>query len=198
MRRALFAITGLAASTTALVVLKGAPGSTPAAAGDVPTGGQPVAPAGPAPDDTPVAGKSAPDPSARTSRSPKPGRSATEAPTRRPGTATTIRPPATSRTTAPPRSTTRTVTGPVVSNEFGNVQVQVTLSGSRIVDVVALELPETTAQSDERSDQVDGRYSGSSGLVVRQQNADLDAVSGATATSTSYRQSLQAAIDRAG
>lgn len=198
MRRALFAITGLAASTTALVVLKGAPGGTPVAAVDVLTGEQPVAPAAGAPDDEPAAATPAPERSTVTSRSPKPDRTATEAPTRRPDTATTTRPPATRRTTAPPRSTTRTVTGPVVSNEFGNVQVQVTLSGSRIVDVVALELPETTAQSVMNSDEVDSRYSGSSGLVVQQQSADLDAVSGATATSTSYRQSLQAALDRVG
>ncbi|MCM0679215.1 FMN-binding protein [Micromonospora phytophila] len=89
------------------------------------------------------------------------------------------------------------MTGPVVENEYGNVQVQITLSGSRIVNAVALELPEETAQSDQRSEDVDGRYSGTSGQVVQRQSADLDTVSGATATSNSYRQSLQAAIDRA-
>ncbi|RGC67860.1 FMN-binding domain protein [Micromonospora sp. MW-13] len=61
----------------------------------------------------------------------------------------------------------------------------------------ALELPQETAQSDRRSDEVDGRYSGTAGQAVRKQSADLDTVSGATATSTAYRQSLQAALDRA-
>ncbi|MFV2111110.1 FMN-binding protein [Micromonospora sp. LOL_025] len=195
MRRALLAITGLAAGTTAMVVLKGSPGTSPVAQ-DLPAAPPPVvpAPAGP----TPGGGKvSAPPSPARTSASPRPGRTATRAPASRPSA--TTRAPSAPRTTAkpPPAPTTRTVTGPVVENEYGNVQVQITLSGTRIVDVVALELPEETAQSDQRSEQVDGRYSGSSGLVVQRQSADVDTVSGATATSTSYKRSLQAAIDRA-
>lgn len=77
------------------------------------------------------------------------------------------------------------------------MQVQIVVSGTRIVDAVALELPQETAQSDRRSEQVDGRYSGPSGQVVQRQSAEVDTVSGATATSESYRRSLQAAIDRA-
>ncbi|MEV4466121.1 FMN-binding protein [Micromonospora echinofusca] len=195
MRRALLAITGLAAGTTAMVVLKGSPGTSPVAQ-DLPAAPVPVtpAPAGPAPTDGEVS--AAPSPS-RTGASPRPGRTATRPPASRPSA--TTRAPSAPRTTTkpPPAPTTRTVTGPVVENEYGNVQVQITLRGTRIVDVVALELPEETAQSDQRSEQVDGRYSGTSGLVVQRQSADVDTVSGATATSTSYRQSLQAAIDRA-
>ncbi|MBQ1075920.1 FMN-binding protein [Micromonospora sp. C31] len=195
MRRALLAITGLAAGTTALVVLKGSPGTSPVAQ-ELPVAPAPVvpAPAGP----TPTGGEvsAAPSPT-RTSASPRPGRTVTRAPSS--GPSATTRAPSAPRTTRkpPPASTTRTVTGPVVENEYGNVQVQITLRGMRIVDVVALELPEETAQSDQRSEQVDGRYSGSSGLVVQRQSADVDTVSGATATSTSYKRSLQAAIDRA-
>ncbi|MDT0529878.1 FMN-binding protein [Micromonospora sp. DSM 115977] len=195
MRRALLAITGLAAGTTAMVVLKGSPGTSPVAQ-DLPAAPPPVAPAPAGP--TPGGGEvSAPPSPARTSASPRPGRTATRAPASRPSA--TSRAPSAPRTTTkpPPAPTTRTVTGPVVENEYGNVQVQITLSGTRIVDVVALELPEETAQSDQRSEQVDGRYSGGSGLVVQRQSADVDTVSGATATSTSYKQSLQAAIDRA-
>ncbi|MER7332113.1 MULTISPECIES: FMN-binding protein [unclassified Micromonospora] len=195
MRRALLAITGLAASTTVMVVLKGAPG-TSGVAQELPAELPPAvpAPAGP----TPAGGdaSAAPSPTGTTA-SPRPGRTATRPPSGRPGA--TTRAPSAPRTTTepPPASSTRTVTGPVVENEYGNVQVQITLSGTRIVDVVALELPAETAQSDRRSEQVDGRYSGSSGLVVRQQSADVDTVSGATATSNSYKRSLQAAIDRA-
>ncbi|MER6754145.1 FMN-binding protein [Micromonospora echinofusca] len=195
MRRALLAITGLAAGTTAMVVLKGSPGTSPVAQ-DLSAAPPPVvpAPAGPTPTDGQVS--AAPSPS-RTGASPRPGRTATRPPASRPSA--TTRAPSAPRTTTkpPPAPTTRTVTGPVVENEYGNVQVQITLRGTRIVDVVALELPEETAQSDQRSEQVDGRYSGTSGLVVQRQSADVDTVSGATATSTSYRQSLQAAIDRA-
>ncbi|MGN9775458.1 FMN-binding protein [Micromonospora sp. H33] len=198
MRRALLAITGLAASTTAMVVLKSGPGASQVAQ-ELPAEGQPVAPApaGPTP-----AGRDAvaPEASASGAASPRPSRSATRTPATRPdaGPTSGARVPSAPRTSSTAaRPTTRTVTGPVVENEYGNVQVQITLSGSRIVDAVTLELPEETAQSDQRSQQVNDRYSGTSGLVVQQQGADLDTVSGATATSDSYRQSLQAAIDRA-
>ncbi|WP_433386801.1 FMN-binding protein [Micromonospora sp. KLBMP9576] len=195
MRRVLLAITGLAAGTTAMVVLKGSPGVTPVAQ-DLPTGRPPVlpTPAGAAP--TGEAASATPSPSRRAA-SPRPGRTATRTPASRPSTTTRV--PSAPRTTSkpPPAPKTRTVAGPVVENEYGNVQVQITLSGTRIVDVVALELPEETAQSDQRSEQVDGRYSGSSGLVVQRQSADVDTVSGATTTSGSYKRSLQAAIDKA-
>ncbi|SCL68578.1 Uncharacterized protein, contains FMN-binding domain [Micromonospora citrea] len=195
MRRALLAITGLAASTTVLVVLKGSPGAT-GVAQDLPAERPPVVPAPAGPTPTGGDASAAPSPSGSTA-SPRPGRTATRASSVRPGA--TTRAPSAPRTSSkpPPAPTTRTVTGPVVENEYGNVQVQITLSGTRIVDVVALELPEETAQSDQRSEQVDGRYSGSSGLVVQRQSADVDTVSGATATSDAYKQSLQAAIDRA-
>ncbi|MFF3854716.1 FMN-binding protein [Micromonospora sp. NPDC002575] len=191
MRRALLAITGLAAGTTALVVLKGSPGVSQAAqeppAAAAPSGGTTTPPAA-----TATLGAK-PRASATTP-------AATRAPTARPtaARASTARPTSAPRaTTAAPRATTRRVTGPVVENEYGNVQVQIVVSGTRIVDAVALELPQETAQSDRRSDQVDGRYSGPSGQVVQRQSAEVDTVSGATATSESYRRSLQAAIDRA-
>ncbi|MFI1193992.1 FMN-binding protein [Micromonospora sp. NPDC020750] len=192
MRRVLLAITGLAAGTTALVVLKGAPEASPVAQ-ELPATRPPVVPSGSAaPTPTSAA-------SARATATPKPRASATRTPGFRTGTSArpTPAPRTTTTTTAPPKSTTRKVTGSVVSNEYGNVQVRITLSGTRIVDVVALELPQETAQSDRRSEEVDGRYSGTAGQVVRKQGADLDTVSGATATSTSYRKSLQAALDRA-
>ncbi|WFE57340.1 FMN-binding protein [Micromonospora sp. WMMD712] len=181
MRRALLAITGLAAGTTALVVLKGSPGVGQAAH-------EPPAVAAPSGGATPPAG------TATLGAKPR-ARATTRTPSAR---ATTARSTSAPRaTTAAPRATTRRVTGPVVENEYGNVQVQIVVSGTRIVDAVALELPQETAQSDRRSEQVDGRYSGPSGQVVQRQSAEVDTVSGATATSESYRRSLQAAIDRA-
>ncbi|MER7456391.1 FMN-binding protein [Micromonospora sp. NPDC126480] len=192
MRRALLAITGLAASTTALVVLKSAPGASQVAQ-DLPAEAQPAVPGGAAP----AGAETSAAPSA-SAAAPKPSRSAARAPATRPSPTSGARTPSARKTSSKPaQPTTRTVTGPVVENEYGNVQVQITLSGSRIVDAVALELPEDTAQSDQRSRQVDDTYSGTSGLVVELQGADLDTVSGATATSTAYRQSLQAALDRA-
>ncbi|MEV2241923.1 FMN-binding protein [Micromonospora sp. NPDC049891] len=180
MRRALLAITGLAASTTALVVFKAAPG-TGQVAQEVPAPA-PTATQGP----EPTPGKGATKPKA--SSSPKPTRSPSGA-SRSGSSAAPKRPAA--------QPSPSTIVGPVVSNEFGDVQVRISVVGDQIVNAAALRLPRKTAQSDQRSDQVDSRYSGAVGMVVERQSADLDTVSGATATSDSYRRSLQAAIDQA-
>ncbi|MFG3298727.1 FMN-binding protein [Micromonospora chersina] len=194
MRRALLAITGLAASTTALVVLKGAPGTSQAAQ-DRPVAEAPVVPGGSAaPEPTP----GGVTPSARPGASAKP--SASAAASRTPGARTSATTRATTAaprtTTSAPKVTTRTVTGPVVSYKYGSLQVRITLSGSRIVDATGLGMP-LDGQSGLRSDDVQARYSGSSGEVVAKQSANLSTVSGATYTSTAYKQSLQAAIDKA-
>ncbi|MET8833014.1 FMN-binding protein [Micromonospora sp. NPDC004540] len=191
MRRALLAITGLAASTTALVVLKGAPGTSQAAQ-DRPVAEAPVVPGGSAaPGPTPGGVTPSARPGASAKSSARASRTPASRNTRSVPRTTTAAP----RTTAP-RTTTRTVTGPVVDYEYGSLQVRITLSGSRVVDATGLGLP-LDGQSGLRSDDVQARYSGSSGEVVAKQSADLSTVSGATYTSTAYQQSLQAAIDKA-
>ncbi|WDZ84555.1 FMN-binding protein [Micromonospora cathayae] len=196
MRRALLAVTGLAAGTTLLVVLKGAPETTPVAGLAAPERPPVVpAPSGSAPVPRPTA--TAPRATATGSDDDASARPTPSRSTRTPAARTTTTAPAPRRSTAPPSTGRRTVTGPVVGNEYGNVQVQITLVGTRIVDVKALELPEETAESDRRSSSVNKRYSGPDGEVVQRQDADLDTVSGATATSDAYQQSLQAAIDAA-
>ena len=89
------------------------------------------------------------------------------------------------------------MSGPTITYEYGSLSVQITLSGSRIVNATGIGLPQS-GQSGQRSDDVQRTYSGTSGEVVQQQSADLNTVSDATATSNAYQQSLQAAIDRAG
>jgi uncharacterized protein with FMN-binding domain len=116
-------------------------------------------------------------------------------------TTTTIHPqqksstnsPSTTAATTP--SGTRTVDGPVASNEYGDVQVRVTLNGTQIVDVQALQLPHDRSRS--------ARISATAGPILRRealqaQNAQIDLVSGATYTSESYSESLQGALDKAG
>jgi uncharacterized protein with FMN-binding domain len=98
--------------------------------------------------------------------------------------------PKTPPTTA---STTRTATGDVIENRYGPVQVRVTLRGSQIVSVDAVQLPSDRALSAEISDQA--------GPLLQQealqaQSAQIDIVSGATYTSDSYAQSLQSALDK--
>lgn len=186
MRRALLAISGLAASTTALVVLKGSPGTSQVAQ-DLPADQATVAPGL-----TPVPGASASGPAAA-----RP--SARPSASRTPGTKTSTTAKATAApktTTSAPKTTTRTVTGPVVSHKYGSVQVRITLSGTRIVDAIGLGMS-YDGGSALRSDMVQDQYSGTSGEVVAKQGANLDTVSGATYTSTAYERSLQAAVDRA-
>ncbi|MEV5209627.1 FMN-binding protein [Micromonospora sp. NPDC053740] len=200
MRRALLAITGLAASTTALVVFKGSPGTSQVAQ-NLPTA-QPVNPSGPgaepgAPGTDPAAGTPTPSGSAKPSTSPKPGKT-----TARPsGTRTTKAPSAPRTTTKAPQSTNRRVTGDGFENEYGYVQVQIVVSGSRIVEAVALSLP-SGGESDIHSGDVRLAYDGTGAPgtpseVVRKQNANLNTVSGATETSNSYKQSLRSAIEQA-
>lgn len=204
MRRAFLAITGLAASTTALVVLKGSPDATQVAQ-NLPTT-QPVNPAGPgvdpsvdpsadpeAPGTDPAGAGPKPSVTADPSTSPKPGKT-----TARPsGTRTTTKAPTAPKTTTKaPQSTTRRVTGSGFDNEYGYVQVQIVVSGNRIVEAVALSLP-SGGESDIHSGDVRSAYDGSGGEVVRKQNANLNTVSGATETSNSYKQSLRSAIEQA-
>jgi uncharacterized protein with FMN-binding domain len=87
-----------------------------------------------------------------------------------------------------------TVTGETVATRFGDVQVQVTISGGTIVDVTALELPSGDRRSAQISDAVEP--------VLREealaaQSAEIDLLSGATYTSRAYAQSLQSALDQA-
>lgn len=84
---------------------------------------------------------------------------------------------------------TRTVSGPAVNTSEGTVQVQVTFQGKKITDVKALRAPNSNPT---RMALPILRES-----ALKAQSADIDTVSGATATSDGYKQSLQAAIDGA-
>ena len=83
----------------------------------------------------------------------------------------------------------RAVSGPAVQTSEGTVQVQVTFQGTKITDVKALRAPNSNPT---RMALPLLRES-----ALKAQSADIDTVSGATATSDGYKQSLQAAIDGA-
>jgi uncharacterized protein with FMN-binding domain len=106
--------------------------------------------------------------------------------------------PTTPPTTAPPAAPlpagSSVVTGPDVPNQFGDVQVQLTLAGGKIVEVKALQLPFDRQRSAYIS-QVAGPMLRSE--VIAAQSANIDIISGATYTSQSYVQSVQAALDQA-
>lgn len=114
----------------------------------------------------------------------------------RQGSSTPTSPQISPQTTTPSTSSnTRTVTGDDEPNRYGDVQVQVTVRGNKLVDVEAVQLPTDRPRSAEISSEA--------GPILRQEalqagSAQIDIVSGATFTSESYASSLQSALDKAG
>ena len=87
-----------------------------------------------------------------------------------------------------------TYSGSVIRTRFGDVQVEVTISGGVLADVAALELPSGDRHSAAISEGV--------APILREealtaQDANIDLLSGATYTSSAYAESLQAALDAA-
>ncbi|MFF8188739.1 FMN-binding protein [Microbacterium sp. NPDC016588] len=87
-----------------------------------------------------------------------------------------------------------TYTGSAANTRFGPVQVQITVSGGVVTDVLVPVYPSENG----RDQQINSR---AVPILVKEtlaaQSAEIDMVSGATYTSTGYRTSLQAALDEA-
>ena len=88
-----------------------------------------------------------------------------------------------------------TFVGTTVSTRFGDVQVQVTISGGAITDVMALQLTDDEGRSVQISNRAAPILRDE---VLQAQTATVSMVSGATYTSAAYLQSLQSALDQAG
>ena len=86
-----------------------------------------------------------------------------------------------------------TFTGVAVQDPYGQVQVQVTMTGGKITDVTALQLP-SQGRSGFISQSVAPILQGE---AISAQSASINIVSGATYTSQAYAQSLQSALDQA-
>lgn len=122
-----------------------------------------------------------------------PASSATSSPAQ--SSTSTSAPPNPSARSSSSASTTRTLTGTAVQTQYGVVQVQVKVTGTKIVNASFLQL---TAY-DGRSQQINS----DAGPILLQetlsaQSAQIDTVSGASYTSAGYVQSLQSALDQAG
>ncbi|HEV7526124.1 MAG TPA: FMN-binding protein [Acidimicrobiia bacterium] len=89
----------------------------------------------------------------------------------------------------------RTFDGDPFDNRYGTVQVRVTLRGTQITSVTALQMPSDRQRSAEISQ-------GSEPILQQEalqaQSATIDVVSGASYTSQSYADSLQSALAKAG
>jgi uncharacterized protein with FMN-binding domain len=131
------------------------------------------------------------EPSAGTTSDSGSAATPTPAPTTVPGVSAT---PVPTAATGGGTAASTKVDGPVVDTRYGPVQVEVVVSGGKISDVVALQLP-TGRRSGQISQSAEPILHDE---AVQAQSAKIDLVSGATYTSDAYAQSLQAAIDQAG
>ena len=87
----------------------------------------------------------------------------------------------------------QTVTGQAYRTRYGDVQVQVTVVGTKITDVTPVTLPSGNPR--------DTQINTAAAPVLEQeavsaQSADVQMVSGATYTSQGYVESLQSALDQ--
>jgi uncharacterized protein with FMN-binding domain len=90
---------------------------------------------------------------------------------------------------------TLTVAGTVANTEHGPMQVQLTLAGTKITKVTLLQRTNDGAESDQIDATAIPKLTSE---TLAAQSAEIDAVSGATYTSSGYIQSLQSALDKAG
>ncbi|MFJ3774773.1 FMN-binding protein [Streptomyces sp. NPDC090075] len=88
----------------------------------------------------------------------------------------------------------KVVTGQVAQTQYGPVQVRITVSGGKITKAEAVQAP-SGGTSDQKTALSVPKLNQE---AVAAGNADIDSVSGATYTSTGYKQSLQSALDQAG
>jgi uncharacterized protein with FMN-binding domain len=98
-------------------------------------------------------------------------------------------------TTTPAGGRSGTFVGSDEQNQYGDVQVQITLVKGRITDVTALQLPFDRARSQLISQEAAPILRTE---VLDAQSANIDTLSGATYTSEGYAASLQHALDQAG
>lgn len=90
--------------------------------------------------------------------------------------------------------TARTVTGAAESTPYGPMQVQLTLAGQKITKVDVVQRTNVGSESD----QIDAfSIPKLTSETLAAQSAQIDAVSGASYTSSGYIKSLQSALDQA-
>jgi uncharacterized protein with FMN-binding domain len=116
-------------------------------------------------------------------------------PSSRPSAKATTKSSGTSSDKPATKATTASYTGQAVDTRYGPVQVRIDVSNGKIGKIDVLQYP--------NGSQRDADINGYALPVLNQealaaQNAQIDAVSGATYTSGGYTQSLQSALDQAG
>ncbi|MEU5789644.1 FMN-binding protein [Micromonospora purpureochromogenes] len=102
--------------------------------------------------------------------------------------------PGRSRGSVERSGSTTVADGPVVQTKRGRVQVQAHISGGRITDITPLAVPNVNNRDREINKRAVPQLRAE---ALAAQSAQIDVVSGATATSEGYTKSLQAALDSA-
>jgi uncharacterized protein with FMN-binding domain len=128
---------------------------------------------------------------------PSPSPSSSGSPAASPSPATTpagAKAPPTPTPMPAARSSSGAFTGADVPTIYGDVQVRIVVSGGRVTDVKALQLPSDRARSAEISQYSEPVLRSE---VIQAQSANVDIVSGATYTSEAYAQSVSAALQQA-
>jgi uncharacterized protein with FMN-binding domain len=190
MRRAVLTLGGTLAGLAALLSLKTHPGTSVA-------GTAPLAPAAPA--SSAAGGPAAsPSPASPSPASPSPafpsGGSSAPASGKAPAAKASASSAAKAGGGTPVSATVRVLTGQVINTQYGPMQVQVTMTGQKITAVKVLQQTDTGAYSQ----QIDATAIPQlTSETLAAQSARIDAVSGASYTSSGYIQSLQGALDQA-
>ncbi len=100
--------------------------------------------------------------------------------------------------TATPKSSSLykdgTYMGAVADAFYGNIQVQVTISGGKITNVQLLQAPNDRDTSIQINQQADPMLAQE---AIQNQSANVDIISGATDTSQAFMQSIQQALSQA-
>jgi uncharacterized protein with FMN-binding domain len=98
------------------------------------------------------------------------------------------------RHSSEPAAASRVVTGPVANTQYGPMQVQLTLAGTTITKAVVLQHTDDGSESSQIDSFAIPKLENE---TLTAQSASIDAVSGASYTSSGYIQSLQSALDQA-
>jgi uncharacterized protein with FMN-binding domain len=87
------------------------------------------------------------------------------------------------------------VLGDAADTQFGTVQVRLTVTDGKVTAAEAVQAPNDNPTSQSKTASAVPTLNQA---AVAAQSAQIDTVSGATYTSTGYKQSLQSALDKAG
>jgi uncharacterized protein with FMN-binding domain len=90
-------------------------------------------------------------------------------------------------------ASTVTINGKAVATQYGDIQVQIVVSGKKIVKATAIAYSTNGTDGEINAYAIPRLQT----ETLSKQSASIDTVSGATYTSDGYRQSLQSAIDAA-